>query len=261
MFSYIGICDFMNGEQSLRSANLFQTLCITRGLTHYKIMVGTMMSLKTMTGQPSKWSAAWAKNEDVAQIFIDHPSVFNTLHYADYDCNTSTSHLIEAAEWGGPNLHALQLDMVWPPDVIIKGLKRRFPHLKIILQVNANAMALMQDSPVQVAQQLQKYGKCVDYALLDKSHGRGVGMDAKVLLEFARVICEQLPDMRLAVAGGLGPKTMNLAEPIVKEFPNVSIDAQGKLRPSGNALDPIDWMMADEYLERAVRLMAYKRLS
>lgn len=261
MFPYIGICDYMTSQQSLRSANLFQTLCTTRGLTNRKLMIGTMMSFKTLNGEPSKWSVAWAKNEYVAKIFIDHPSVFNTLHYADYNCNTSTSHLIEAAEWGGPNLHALQLDMVWPPDVIIRGLKRKFPNLKIILQVNTNAMAQMQDSPLLVSQQLQKYGEGVDYALLDKSHGRGVGMDATVLLEFVRVISDNLPNISIAVAGGLGPNTMHLAEPIVKEFPNVSIDAQGKLRPSGSAMDPIDWNMADKYLEHAVKLFAYKRLS
>ena len=48
---------------------------------------------------------------------------------------------------------------------------------------------------------------------------------------------------------------MNLVEPLVKMFPDLSIDAQGKLRSSGNALDPIDWGMAETYLVKALELM------
>jgi hypothetical protein len=39
---------------------------------------------------------------------------------------------------------------------------------------------------------------------------------------------------------------------VVRKFPRVSIDAQGKLRPSGDAHDPIDWEMAAEYLKQAL---------
>lgn len=60
--------------------------------------------------------------------------------------------------------------------------------------------------------------------------------------------------MALAVAGGLGPDTMELINPIAESFPDISIDAQGKLRPSGNALDPIDWNLAEKYLSRSVAM-------
>lgn len=255
MFPYIGICDVPTGEQAEKSAKFFEKLCPPT-MSDWKLMIGVMMSFKTMTGVQSKWASVWPKKEEVASIFVEHPRAFNTLHYADYDDNTYLEHLLEAVRWGGRNLHALQLDMVWPGSGMIGLLRETYPDLKIILQINAKALAQMDDKPTLVIKQLARYGRSVDYVLLDKSHGKGVGMDAEGLLPFAMAIAENLPDIGLAVAGGLGPDTMHLVGPIVQEFPSVSIDAQGKLRPSGNAMDPIDWDMANKYLVEAVRMFS-----
>lgn len=255
MFSYIGICDFPSGEQATKSASLFDRLCPPT-MSDWKLMVGVMMSFKTMTGLPSKWASAWPKKEDVASIFGEHPRAFNTLHYADYDSVSLLSDWFEAVDWGGKNLHALQLDMVWPDPYMVRLFRQARPETQVVLQVNANALGQMNDQPTLVIQQLARYGESVDYALLDKSHGRGVGMDAEGLLPFLMAIAENLPSMGLAVAGGLGPETMHLVGPIVQEFPTVSIDAQGRLRPNGNAMDPIDWDMADKYLTEAVRIFS-----
>jgi hypothetical protein len=80
-------------------------------------------------------------------------------------------------------------------------------------------------------------------------------MDAVGLIPFARAINEAFPNLGIAAAGGLGPKSVGLVEPLYQGFPDLSIDAQGKLRPSGDALDPIDWDMAAEYLVQALRLL------
>lgn len=255
MFQYIGICDVPSAEKAKRALDFFSRLCLASA-SDRKLMIGVMMSRKTITGIQSKWASVWPKKEEVASIFVDHPRAFNTLHYADYDDNTYFEHLLEAVRWGGKNLHALQLDMVWPRFGMIRLLREIHPDLKIVLQVNANALAQMDDKPIIVVQQLARYGDSVDYVLLDKSHGKGLGMDAEGLLPFAMAIAEDLPNMGIAVAGGLGPETMDLVIPIVREFPNVSIDAQGRLRPSGNAMDPIDWNMADKYLVEAVRVFS-----
>ena len=59
----------------------------------------------------------------------------------------------------------------------------------------------------------------------------------------------------IVAAGGLGPESVGLVEPLYREFPDLSIDAQGKLRPSGSALHPIDWDMAETYLVKALQLL------
>ncbi len=81
-------------------------------------------------------------------------------------------------------------------------------------------------------------------------------MDVNVLLEYAEAVYKHMPKLRVAVAGGLGPVTMSVVEPLVSHFPDLSIDAQGRLRPSGSALDPIDWVLANKYLEEAIKLFA-----
>jgi len=255
MFSYIGICDVPSGEQALKSASLFNKLCPPT-MSEWKLMIGVMMSFKTMMGIQSKWSSVWPKNNQVASIFVEHPRVFNTLHYADYDDVSVLKNLLNARNYGGSNLHAIQLDMVWPEPRMLGLFREKHPEIKIVLQINSNAMSQMEDKPTLVTQRLARYGQSVDYALLDKSHGKGVGMDAEGLLPFAMAIAENLPGIGLAVAGGLGPETMHLVGPIVQEFPTVSIDAQGRLRPSGNAMDPIDWDMANKYLVEAVKVFS-----
>ena len=76
-------------------------------------------------------------------------------------------------------------------------------------------------------------------------------MDATELLSFARIISATFPEIGIGVAGGLGPDTIQLVKPLAEEFWDLSIDAQGRLRPSGNALDPINWDMAARYIIRA----------
>lgn len=253
-FSYVGICDFPNMEQSLKSANFFQGLCEEYGVQNRKLMIGVMMSFKTLTGAPSKWTDIFPKKERIARIFVDHPAAFNTLHYADYDCNTSPWHLTEAAEWAGPLCQAIQLDMIWPPDVIVKGFRRNFPNMQVVLQINTNALQEVEDKPDVLVEQLKRYEGILDYILLDKSHGRGVGMNAEVLLPFALAVAEHLPWLGIAGAGGLGPGTVKLITPLKKAIPTISWDAQGKLRPSGNAADPIEWPRAHQYLTESVQL-------
>lgn len=255
MFPYIGICDFPSGEQTLKTAEFFRELCVSHRLSR-KLMVGVMMSFKTLTGQPSKRTKSWPKNEEVADIFINHPAVLNTLHYADYNYNTSAWHLLEAAKFGGPRLQAIQLDMIWPPGVIIKKLKKAFPHLKIMLQTNTMALEAVHNDPNVLIAWLKQYGDLLDGILLDKSHGEGVEMNALELLPFVIAVADHLPRLQIGVAGGLGPNTMDLVLPVVYEFPSVSIDAQGKLRPSGNNMDLIDWEMAHEYLREAATIFS-----
>ena len=114
---------------------------------------------------------------------------------------------------------------------------------------------LAQNDPKVIVDRLKGYNGIADYVLLDKSMGQGHGMDAYGLIPFARAIRDAFPDLGIVAAGGLGPDSMDLVAPLAAEFPDISIDAQGKLRPSGSALDPVDWNRAEMYLVRAFTLL------
>jgi len=216
-----------------------------------KLGVGVMMSHKTLHGIPTKWAAVFPEKEKIANIFLDHSLAFNVIHYADYQGIDVLASLIEVAKWGGGNLNALQLDMTWPdPSVVIK-FREIFPNIQIVLQIGAKAFEVIENNPSRLVWQLEVYKNAIDYVLLDRSMGKGKTLNANDLLYFLDVISAKLPDLGLVVAGGLGPTTLGLLDPIIEKYPWVSTDAQGKLRPSGSNIDPIDWDFAKEYLEKS----------
>ena len=252
-FPYIGITDFMTFEQVQAMLKVFKAHS-PQG-SNRLLHVGVMMSYKTLNDIETKWSKAFPAKEAIASIF-GSDDVYNCLHYADYDHNSDLGNtLARVISYGGIGINAMQLDMPWPdPGQVAHGVHTSRKHIEVILQVGKNAIEEANDDPQTVVRRLEDYEGVIHRVLLDKSMGRGLGMDAVALLPFAHAIKERFPDLGLTVAGGLGPNTMSLVEPLVAEIPNLSIDAQGKLRPSGNALDPIDWDMAGEYLVKALGL-------
>jgi hypothetical protein len=216
-----------------------------------------MMSYKTLHNIPSKWQNVFLPKEEISNVF-QSDEAYNCLHYADYDDNPELSRcLAEAISYGGKKIHALQLDMIWPdPEEIDRAVQLSGKKIEVILQIGKNAIEKMNNDPNAVIEKLREYKGKIHRVLLDKSMGRGLGMDALGLLPFVTAIRESFPEVGIAVAGGLGPETIHLVQPLTQIFPSLSIDAQGKLRPSGNALDPIDWNMATKYLIEALKLFA-----
>ena len=253
LLPYIGITDFTAREQVRNMLRVF-----LRGSpiwSRHHLHVGVMMSYKTLHGLETRFAKAFPRKEDIADIFSDPvPFRMNCLHYADYETRPNIAEdLVRAIHYGGIGIHALQLDMIWPdPKQVARAVRTSRKQLGVILQIGAKAMEYAGDNPVTVVERLRAYEGVIERVLLDKSMGRGLGMDAAALALYARAIRKSFPDLGIAVAGGLGPDTLNLVEPLVKEFPGLSIDAQGRLRPSGSALDPIDWNMAEHYLVAAL---------
>lgn len=255
MNPYIGITDFTNFEQVQEMSRVFSTHCPQE--SNRILHVGVMMSYKTLHNVPSKWQNAFPPKDRIASIFSSDEA-YNCLHYADYDNNPDLwKSLATAISYGGIGIHALQLDMIWPdPSEIANGVHTSRKQIEVILQIGKNALEEVDNNPQRVVERLGNYEGVIHRVLLDKSMGKGLGMDADGLIPFARVIRESFPTLGIGAAGGLGPETIRLVEPLVAVFPDLSIDAQGRLRPSGNALDPIDWNMARDYLVKAHQLFA-----
>ena len=253
MDPYIGITDFTDVGQVQKMSKVFAAHLPpgSRRMLH----VGIMMSYKTLHNIPSRWQNAFPPKEKIKDIFSSD-EVYNCLHYADYDNNPDLWKILaKAISYGGVGIHALQLDMIWPdPGQIAHGVHTSRKQIEVILQIGKNALERVNNDPQAVIEKLSDYEGIIHRVLLDKSMGRGLGMDANGLIPFARAIRKNFPKLGIGAAGGLGPETIQLVEPLVKLFPDLSIDAQGRLRPSGNALDPIDWNMAGKYLIKALQL-------
>ena len=252
---YIGIVDFATFKQVKNMLDIFKSH-LPRG-SNRKLHVGLMMSYKTLNNIPSKWLGVFPPKETIADIFSSDET-YNCLHYADYDNNPDLwKSLAQAISYGGVGIQALQLDMIWPdPNQIANGVHASRKQIEVILQIGKNALAEVNDDPQAVVEKLRDYEGVIHRILLDKSMGRGIGMDANVLLPFARAIKESLPSLGLGAAGGLGPGTVDRIRPLLEETLDISFDAQGRLRPSGNALDPIDWNYAGNYLIESLNLVS-----
>ena len=260
MNPYIGITDFTNLQQVLSMSSVFRAHMPED--SERKLHVGVMMSHKTLHNVPNKWQNVFPPKEEIADIF--HAlSVYNCLHYADYGNNADLwRSLASAIRFGGLRMNALQLDMTWPdPAEVEKGIGTHCCRIEVIVQIGKRAFEEAGDTPQGVVERLSRYDGVIHRVLLDKSMGRGVGMDANGLMPFILAIREKFPKLGIGVAGGLGPNTLGLVEPLVREFPDLSIDAQGKLRPSGSILDPIDWNMAEAYLVKAIELFSQTKES
>lgn len=256
---YIGITDFTDKSQVEAMLAVLRTANGNR--LPRKLGVGVMMSRKTLNGLPSRFNDIFPAKEKIADIFVDDQLAYNVLHYADYEGIDVLENLTEAVKWGGPNLHAIQLDMIWPDCTSICKFKWKHPQIDLILQINPSAMKQVNYETRCLADSLAVYHEELSAVLLDMSMGKGKPMSWLDLLPYLAYLNLRNPNLGLAVAGGLGPDSLYLVKPLVDCFvPKISIDAQGKLRPSGSYLEPIDWQMAEEYLVRAVEIFQ-RRLS
>ena len=247
---YIGITDFRTVDQVWA---MLKVMDDNLGDKARRLMVGVMMSYRTLHGLPTRWTDAFPRNEEIAEIFTDHPRSYNALHFADYKSDVQIEDLRRAIDLCGQHLHAIQFDMIWPDVELLRTLKREYPTVDLILQIGTGALAKVDSDPVLVLQKLLSYGPgIIDVVLLDQSMGKGKRLQADLLMPFVQAL---FPHFHVAIGGGLGPTTMDLVGPFVRQFPGISWDAQGQLRPSGSALDPIDWSMAEEYIVRSIEMI------
>ncbi|MFA5124734.1 MAG: hypothetical protein WC473_02820 [Patescibacteria group bacterium] len=260
---YISITDFTDCRQTKAMLTAMSQVYAEKPLSH-RLGIGVMMSHKTLRDLPTRYGKVFPTKDKITDIFMSHPLALNTLHFADYESHSwhkTAMDFEETVFWGEPHMQALQLDMIWPDHEVVRDFKRIYPHISVILQINTRAFEEVEEQPEKLLKKLKLYGSALDYVLLDKSMGQGKPLSLPFLQPFLDKLSEQRPDLGLVVAGGLGPETIETIIPLIKKYPQLSIDAQGRLRPSGSIMDPIDWQMAQKYLERAIRLFQLFQLT
>jgi hypothetical protein len=264
---YCGVCDVYSPEEAIAMA---EELRRERKNPNRKVMVGVMthpLALHPDADDPHEVRGVFPTREELAGGFTDDPDVLNTIHYADLYGPGAGQNVFEnlelCAKYGGEHLDAIQLDLTWPKPDEIKKFKEKNPSIFIILQVGEFALKEVEDDPQAVADRLREYDDSLDFVLLDMSMGKGMGMEAGELLPLLRIIRKELPYLGLAVAGGLGPDSVDLLKPIVEEFPEVSIDAQGNIKRDaprdslGHTVSthPADLGRSKEYIQKSCAML------
>jgi hypothetical protein len=252
MNPYIGVTGFSRPEEVSAALQAFPN---NNGR---KLMVGVLATYKSLRYIPMKprWAKQTPHPSDIAGLFPDDERAVNLVHFSTEEGqeNSVLADMFKIHELAGPNFHGFQLNVAWPQIDQMDDYRQAVGwNYRIVLQLGQKAVEMAGGTTRGVMDMLYHYASVVDDVLLDPSGGLGRPFDTERTLELLSAIAEQGWDIGLGVAGGLGPDSLNLVEPLIARFPNLSIDAQGRLRNAENELDP---ELVSAYLNKALQTLA-----
>lgn len=244
---YVGITGFMTKEEG------DAVLAVMPLDSKHKLMLGVLVSQKTMRGEQNKWPNRYPKPKDITRIFTNHPFALNLVHYNTKEHSTLYDQMAEVTEIAGPHFHGFQLNIAWPATDILEKYKRNYGGMKIVLQIGHHAFEQIGNYPERLIEKLEYYYYCycVDYILLDPSGGLGIPFDPDIAKKYLDALGSEKFRLGFGVAGGLSPTTLNLVEPLAYYYPNLCIDAEGRLRDEN---DRLNLAVATEYVKKALAI-------
>jgi len=247
---YIGVTGFMS------RAEVEEALVVTPQESKWRLMVGVLMSSKTLVGQTNRWPGRFPKREAVADIFVDNPRVLNLVHYSTDKPEALFAQLDEIVKIAGPNLDGFQINATWPSPSHFEDFYEVYPDKFLVLQIGRRAM---EETWVKskFVNRVSEYMPMIDAILLDPSGGIGMPLEARVVADYLREIPKSwiIPGgLGVGVAGGLGPETLHLLDPLRGEFPELNIDAEGKLRTPPPE-DALNMNAVRAYLDGAMQVL------
>jgi hypothetical protein len=244
---YVGVTGFTKEVQVVKLLSL-----IPENFSR-KLMIGVLVDFNTLKGETR--NGRFAKKDDIKNIFdisndCDiYKKALNFVHYCDGYKRDLLKSLLSVTEISGENLHGFQLNMRWPDTNVIKEYKNAFPDKKFVLQMEEDDF--LEYSPERMARELTKYDSLCDYVILDMSMGKGTQLDRVILTRYAKEI-RQATNMNIVFAGGLHSGNLDIIRLILKKFPDMSIDAEGRLMTYPKNV--LDVQEASSYLLKSLEI-------
>lgn len=245
---YIGVTGFMSTsqvEQILRNQN------INPSTIGRRLMIGVLVSSKTLQGLENKWPMRYPKIKDLGTIFSSDPSCLNLIHFSSDHPGSLYDELMKITELAGSHLHGFQLNMPWPDKEQLLKYKEFYPDMQFVLQLGVEAFEEKGHDITKVYKAVVEYGESIDYVLLDMSAGKGTPLDSE---KIKNLVSEFTPlgYLGVGVAGGLyaGNIQEKLID-IVAKYPDISVDAEGKLQAEHGGLNLSE---VRKYLEASIPL-------
>ncbi|MHB1330653.1 MAG: hypothetical protein ACYCY6_01660 [Minisyncoccota bacterium] len=255
MRQYIGITGFMNLEELERVSNSY-----LGGSTDPFIMVGILVSHKTFHGLLNKWPNRYPRPVAIDKMLekVSDARLHTYIHYAtDARHEDMSIELTDLAEAFG-QASGIQLNIPWPSVRTLRKFKESpaSKHHKIILQVGPRALNMIDGRAERLVLMLRSYTHfdAIDYILLDPSGGHGEDMNLKSTRGYMRAIHDAglHEKFGIGICGGLSDQNIDHITTLLEEFPNTSIDAEGRLRDED---DHLDVSRAIRYADSALTIM------
>jgi hypothetical protein len=226
---YVGITGFK------QTRDIEEVQRVVPDVSFRDLMLGIIFHRRVILSDPVTLKK---KGELVKQV-LTHPHTITLIHYSSEvlrDCSP-LSDLLKMHEYAGPGLDGFQLNIVWPLTPFLYDYRTaKGCNPRIILQISNDSIVMMEENPKRVANKLGEYRGLIDDVLIDLSQGQGINMNAEKIRPLLSEICIKHPCFGIGVAGGLDADSLHLVEPLLNEFPHLSIDAEKKLQVPGAGL-------------------------
>ncbi|HBI33792.1 MAG TPA: hypothetical protein DEA43_03200 [Candidatus Moranbacteria bacterium] len=243
---YIGVTGFMS------RAEVDAVLTAIPAGAERLLMIGVLVSSKTMQGIPNKWPKRYPSADQIAEIFPNHPLALNLVHFNTKDPNELFDQMMTVTQLCGENFHGFQLNIKWPNPYTLEKYKKEHPEKIIVLQCGESALEEVSCDPIVLASVADNYKGTCEYLLVDPSGGLGKPLNPYKGMEYLHQLNLRISGMGFGIAGGLSPTTLeDLMGPIAKAFQYTSIDAEGRLRDSN---DNLDVAVAKDFVSKAYAL-------
>lgn len=259
MGPYVGVTGFMYLAEVVACNNVFSEATRLAGehvVAGLKFMVGVLVSSKTLAGGVNRWPNRYPTIGSIPKIIsIKHePHLLYTIHYNTDDASTIDEQIDQVIGISPSSIDGIQLNIRWANPIKLQRLKRKYPDLRIILQIGAGALAdVHEPGEIFLGEALRSYEGAIDDFLVDPSGGRGEPLD--VWHAFACVADDEIPhSMQPNIAGGFSAENVHKARGLMRRLKRpVGLDAEGRLRTSIG--DHLDVEEASRYIREAVALV------
>lgn len=268
---YIGITGFMNLAEVAACDDAFVESAQIAGehiAKELKFMVGVLLSSKTLVGGTNKWPNRYPVVGHIPEILSMQQAThqLRTIHYNTDDASTVDEQVDQVMNIAPGAIDAIQLNIRWASPVKLRRVRRKYPDLRVILQIGSGALADVEEpDDIFLGEALRSYDGVIDDFLVDPSGGKGDPLD--VWKAFACIADDEIPQsMQPGAAGGRHSGNVHELIGLIRRLKRpVNIDAEGKLRTSmgaagelvrGDGGDHLEVSEARFYLMRGVPVVA-----
>jgi hypothetical protein len=224
-----------------------------------RLSVGVLARWETLNGGPSAGNPdRHPKIEDIRALFnaAVEPSLvggigdnagdaqlaikdrtLRLIHYQSREPNL-VAQVDRLCEMAGPNLDGFQFNIVWPDPDDIREIALEYPTLRIIVQINGEMFSNVARNPQLLVKELAaKYAAHATDYLFDMSGGTGAAIDMKETTAVLDALYGAFGGaskggLGIGIAGGLDYKNVYGLKPLFERWPDLSIDAEGRIRDS-----------------------------
>lgn len=244
---YVGITGITSREQSKAILALADEIGWPRS---HRLMIGALVSYRGLVWGEAANPKQYVPVDRIDEVLIGDGRLLNLVHYNSRAAGlfAQIRDVIKRVSYAD----GIQLNIAWPREDQLRRLRERI-YTTVVLQVSSNAYRMLGNSPAALVGRLKAYEGLIEYVLVDPSGGIGRQFDLAYAEEILGALVESGLGMKWGIAGGLGSDNISRLEALVRIYPELSWDAQARLRKIPD--DTLDMTKVRAYLEASAELI------